>query len=111
MGYLLNRAGYHSRHVPHGWRATFSTIMNERYRDDRYIIDLILAHAAKDKTESAYNRAAHLKRRGELLQEWADMLLRDANAAMTLAVGRRRAERPLPHRGDAIDAAQSLQDA
>lgn len=61
MGYLLNRAGYHSRHVPHGWRATFSTIMNERYRDDRYIIDLILAHAAKDKTESAYNRRTHKK--------------------------------------------------
>lgn len=31
IGYLLNRAGYHSRHVPHGWRASFSTIMNERY--------------------------------------------------------------------------------
>ena len=23
IGYLLNRAGYHRRHVPHGWRATF----------------------------------------------------------------------------------------
>ncbi|MCU4162334.1 tyrosine-type recombinase/integrase, partial [Acidiphilium sp. AL] len=23
MGYLLNRAGYHHRHVPHGWRAAF----------------------------------------------------------------------------------------
>jgi integrase len=29
IGYLLNRAGYHHRHVPHGWRATFSTVMNE----------------------------------------------------------------------------------
>lgn len=32
LGYLLNRAGYHQRHVPHGWRATFSTVMNERFR-------------------------------------------------------------------------------
>jgi integrase len=87
MGYLLNRAGYHSRHVPHGWRATFSTIMNERHRDDRYIIDLILAHASKDKTESAYNRAAHLTRRHELLQEWADA----------------------PCRGNDVDATKSLQ--
>jgi integrase len=54
MGYLLNRAGYHSRHVPHGWRATFSTIMNERHPEDRYIIDLTLAHVSKDKTEGAY---------------------------------------------------------
>jgi hypothetical protein len=57
LGYLLNRAGYHSRHVPHSWRATFATIMNEHHRHDRHVIDLILAHAPKDQTESAYNRA------------------------------------------------------
>lgn len=28
LGYLLNRAGYHGRHVPHGFRASFS-IVNE----------------------------------------------------------------------------------
>ena len=60
IGYLLNRAGYHSRHVPHGWRATFSTIMNERFGDDRHVIDLMLAHAAKDKTEAAYNRPRYV---------------------------------------------------
>ncbi len=111
MGYLLNRAGYHSRHVPHGWRATFSTIMNERHRDDRYIIDLILAHASKDKTESAYNRAAHLRRRGELLQEWADLLLENANEVALLMSGRRRAQRPRSHRNNAEDAVPSLQNA
>ena len=68
MGYLLNRAGYHNRHVPHGWRATFSTVMNERHHQDRDIIDLILAHAPRDKTESAYNRATHMTRRRELLR-------------------------------------------
>jgi integrase len=90
LGYLLNRAGYHSRHVPHGWRATFSTIMNERYRHDQHIIDLILAHAPKDRTESAYNRAAHLARRRELLQEWADLLLMDAVDPVELFEGPRR---------------------
>ena len=90
MGYLLNRAGYHSRHVPHGWRATFSTIMNEHNRDDRYVIDLILAHASKDKTERAYNRAEHLARRAELLQQWADLLLLNAADAQSLVGGRRR---------------------
>ena len=53
IGYLLNRAGYHRRHVPHGWRATFSTLMNERHRGDRQVIDLMLAHAPKDKIEGA----------------------------------------------------------
>jgi integrase len=77
MGYLLNRAGYHHRHVPHGWRATFSTVMNERYKHDRHIIDLMLAHMPKDSVEGAYNRAEHLERRIELAQAWADLIMAD----------------------------------
>lgn len=74
---LLIRAG-HDKHVPHGFRATFSTIMNEqpgREKNDRAVIDLMLAHVPKDKVEGAYNRAAYMPRRRELAQEWADMLL------------------------------------
>ncbi len=78
IGYLLNRAGYHGRHVPHGWRATFSSVMNETHRADRHVIDLMLAHAPQDKTEAAYNRAIHLARRREIAQEWADLLLEGA---------------------------------
>ncbi|WP_343227764.1 tyrosine-type recombinase/integrase [Sphingobium phenoxybenzoativorans] len=82
IGYLYNRVGFHGRHVPHGWRAAFSTIMNERAeragsRHDRAVIDLMLAHMPKDKVEAAYNRAAYLTRRRELAQEWADMLIVD----------------------------------
>lgn len=80
IGYLLNRAGYHHRHVPHGWRAAFSTIMNEWAKhsglpDDRAVIDLMLAHVPKNKVESAYNRAAFMDRRRDLAQAWADMLV------------------------------------
>lgn len=79
IGYLLNRAGYHGHHVPHGFRAAFSTIMNEwaeRHgkEGDRAIIDLRLAHVPKGKVEGAYNRAAYMPRRRELAQIWADML-------------------------------------
>jgi integrase len=77
IGYLLNRAGYHHRHVPHGWRATFSTVMNERYEHDRHIIDLMLAHVPKNSLEGAYNRAEHLERRIELAQAWADLIMAD----------------------------------
>src|SRR3546814_6518936 len=28
LGYLLNRAGYHGRNVPHGFRLAFSTILH-----------------------------------------------------------------------------------
>lgn len=74
LGYMLNRAGFHHRHVPHGWRATFSTIMNERHPADRHVIEAILAHVPENKVTAAYNRALYLDRRRELLQEWADVI-------------------------------------
>ncbi|MXO66280.1 tyrosine-type recombinase/integrase [Altericroceibacterium endophyticum] len=79
---LLIRAGYYQRHVPHGFRSAFSTIMNERANDlgrpnDRAVIDLMLAHVPTNKVERAYNRAAYMTRRRELAGEWADLLLKD----------------------------------
>ncbi len=90
IGYLLNRAGYHHKHVPHGWRATFSSVMNERFRADKPVIDLMLAHVPKDKVEGAYNRALHLERRRELAQLWADLILEGARPARELLSGPRR---------------------
>lgn len=77
IGYMYNSAGFQGRHVPHGWRAAFSTIMNERAlagkRPDRAIIDLMLAHVPKNTVEATYNRARYLDRRYEIAQEWADL--------------------------------------
>jgi len=76
IGELHVRAGYGDRHVPHGWRAAFSTILNEAYPGDRVAIDRALAHQPEDmtKVESAYNRAQFLARRRELLETWAQLL-------------------------------------
>ena len=90
IGYLLNRAGFHGRHVPHGWRAAFSSIMNENRPEDRAVIDLMLAHAPKDGVEGAYNRAEHMARRREIGQAWADMLLDGMGAAEEVLLGARR---------------------
>jgi integrase len=84
IGYLYNRVGYHGRHVPHGWRAAFSTIMNEMgeragRHSDRKVIDLMLAHVPENKVEGAYNRAAHMVRRREIAAEWADGLCEGLN--------------------------------
>jgi hypothetical protein len=76
---LYRQAGFTGQHVPHGWRATFSTLMNElaavedRERD-RAIIDLMLAHA-QEGVEPIYNRAAYMPRRRQIAQTWADMLM------------------------------------
>ena len=79
IGYLLNRAGYHGHHVPHGFRAAFSTIMNEwaeRHGKEhhRKVIDVMLIHVLKEGGEGAYNRAAYMPRRRELSRIWAVLL-------------------------------------
>ena len=86
--------GFGGMHVPHGWRASFSTIMNERAIEldrpaDRAIIDLMLAHKPAG-VESRYNRAAYMPRRRELAQEWADLLLEGAPGPETLVEGPRK---------------------
>jgi len=85
IGDLYDRAGYAGRHVPHGWRASFSTICNERRVAGRGEIDRALGHvgggaaAAEEKinvkVEGAYNRSVHLPERRALMQAWADLLI------------------------------------
>ena len=90
MNIMLRRAGLQGVHVPHGWRATFSTVMNERNRSDRHVIDLMLAHSPDDPIEAAYNRALHMERRREIAQEWADLLMDGFAPATSLIEGRRK---------------------
>ncbi len=90
LGYLLQRAGYAGRQVPHGFRASFSSIMNERFPGDRQIIDLMLAHINKDRVEGAYNRALHMERRRVLAQIWADLLMEGLEDTATLLQHRKR---------------------
>ena len=95
IGYLYNRCGFHARHVPHGWRAAFSTMMNARavrlHRPaDKAIIELMLAHVPDNKVAAAYDRAGHMERRRVLAQEWADLLLASLAPASELLTGPRK---------------------
>jgi integrase len=58
----------------HGFRAMARTIMDEvlGYRVDW--IEHQLAHAVKDVNGRAYNRTAHLEKRKEMMQGWANYL-------------------------------------
>jgi hypothetical protein len=94
LSQLYLDAGYRGRHVPHGWRASFSTIMNELAavdgrEGDRAIIDLMLAHVKGD-VEAAYNRASYMPRRREIAQTWADLLLQDKQEPAGLVKDKRR---------------------
>jgi integrase len=84
---------FSGEHVPHGWRSTFSTLMNERAADleragDRAVIDLMLAHKPQG-TEAHYNRAAYMRQRRALAQEWADLLCEGLPSPETLVDGPR----------------------
>lgn len=60
-------------HVPHGWRAAFSSICNEYgHRPDA--IELCLAHEQRDKVRAAYNRAELWDERRALMEWWANFL-------------------------------------
>ncbi|NJC33841.1 integrase [Sphingomonas jejuensis] len=74
IGALYARTRFAGRHVPHGWRASFSTILNEALPGERDAIDRALAHSPKDKVEAAYNRAQQLDRRRRLFDAWGEML-------------------------------------
>lgn len=95
VSFLYKRlADYRRKHVPHGWRSSFSTIMNERAVElerpgDRPIIDLMLAHKPGG-VEAIYNRAAYMPRRRQLAQEWADLLLEGFPPASSLLDGPRK---------------------
>jgi integrase len=102
IGYLYNRIGYKGRHVPHGWRSAFSTVMNARSERaqpgadrlviDRLIIDLMLAHVptGMSETEFRYNRNRYMERRREIAEEWAGLLIGGLDEPSTLLSGRRR---------------------
>lgn len=72
---LYVRCGFGGRHVPHGWRASFSTILNEQLGPEwRFDIDAALGHAGKGKVEAAYNRSIQLDRRRAVMDRWAELL-------------------------------------
>lgn len=60
-------------HVPHGFRSSFSSILNERGEDER-LIELQLAHAKKDKIAGIYDRSQRVPDRRVLMQKWCDLI-------------------------------------
>ncbi len=73
MLYAMHRLGYHSKGTVHGFRATFSTICNEKgFNGD--VIEKALAHEPRNRVRGAYNRSEYIEQRRELMQWWADYL-------------------------------------
>ncbi|HFD2097424.1 TPA: tyrosine-type recombinase/integrase [Acinetobacter baumannii] len=57
----------------HDFRATASTLLNEKDYDDKWI-EKQLAHADGNKTRATYNHAKYLESRRKMLQDWANIV-------------------------------------
>ncbi|WP_075216276.1 tyrosine-type recombinase/integrase [Mongoliimonas terrestris] len=68
----LRRMGV-TDHVSHGFRSSFSTILNERGHPG-HVIETALAHVEPNAVRRAYNRAVYWPERMALLQAWADLI-------------------------------------
>jgi integrase len=74
MNSALRRIGYTKDEVcSHGFRASASTILNERGYDGD-VIEAALAHQAEDEVRATYNRAKYWPQRVKMMQDWADLL-------------------------------------
>ncbi len=74
MNSALRRMGYTKEEVTaHGFRATASTILNERgFNPD--VIEAALAHQDENDIRRAYNRATYWPERVKLMEAWANLL-------------------------------------
>jgi integrase len=81
IGELYSRAGFRGRHVPHGWRASFSTILNEHLGEEwSSVVDRALAHMPSDR-DAAYNRSQQIERRRVVMERWARLLMGNVSDA------------------------------
>lgn len=68
----MNNGRYKGKHVPHGFRASALTMIQEQLGYAHHLPDIQLGHTVKDNNGAAYNRAKFISERTEMLQKWAD---------------------------------------
>jgi len=74
--------------VGHGWRAVFSTSLNQQgFNPDA--IERQLAHTEKNAVRAAYNRSDYLDERKSMMQHWADYLDGLRTGADVIPINRR----------------------
>jgi integrase len=74
--FALYRLGYRGLMTVHGFRALASTVLNEQSGFAHDVIERQLAHQETDAVRAAYNRAAYLPQRREMMVWWSNWLQR-----------------------------------
>lgn len=71
----INKMGYGTIVHPHGFRGTFSTVLNELgYKPD--VIERQLAHGERNAVRASYHHAEYLLERKAMMQDYSDLLER-----------------------------------
>ncbi|WAW10406.1 integrase arm-type DNA-binding domain-containing protein [Oxalobacter vibrioformis] len=70
----IRRMGYQNQMTGHGFRALAMSTIKEKLHYRHEVVDRQLAHAQKNKVDSAYDRAMFLDERKKMMQDWADYL-------------------------------------
>lgn len=73
LGYKKGAWDSIGAHQPHGFRVSFSSLLNDANEDPK-IIEACLAHGNPDKVAAVYNRALYKPERRALMTRWADMI-------------------------------------
>jgi len=79
-----------NEHSPHAWRSVFSTWSRDAGKDGD-AVEAQLDHVVGGKVQAAYDRAARLERRRELMEWYADMLIAARDGAKVVKLDERRA--------------------
>jgi integrase len=75
MIYAMYRMGYHSRATVHGFRALFSTVLNESKKFSSDAIEMQLAHVPGG-VRGIYNAAQYLGERQRMMRWWGNYIER-----------------------------------
>lgn len=70
---MIHALGYKDKVVGHGFRHTFSTILNDEGFNSDWV-EIQIAHVDKNKTRGTYNHALYLEGRKEMMQWYADFI-------------------------------------
>lgn len=77
LGVAIKRLLYlwtvHVEHVPHGFRTSASTMLNENGFDPA-IVELQLSHAKRDKIAGIYDKSQRVAERRVMVQAWSDYI-------------------------------------
>lgn len=87
LGKALEKMGFKGELVPHGFRHMADTLLHELGWSD-HAIERQLAHVDANEVRRIYNQAKYMPERRQMMQAWADYLVRlrdsDASAAVAL---------------------------